>query len=63
MSFFFFSVFYRTGPVWGCLYTCEQRRIWRKECGMVNMVQILAHMYVNGKMRPVEIIPEWRSRG
>jgi hypothetical protein len=30
---------------------------------MVNMVQILAHMYVNGKMRPVEIIPEWRSRG
>jgi hypothetical protein len=27
----------------------------------VNMVQILCNMYVNGKMRPVEVIPGMRG--
>jgi hypothetical protein len=28
-----------------------------KGCERVNMVQIHAHIYVNGKMRPIEIMP------
>jgi hypothetical protein len=32
-----------------------------KGCRRGNMVEILLHMYVNGKMRPVETIPGMRE--
>jgi hypothetical protein len=31
--------------------------------GRVNMVQTLVHIYVNGKLVPVETIPEWGVGG
>jgi hypothetical protein len=34
-----------------------------KRCRRVNIVQYCVHMYVNGKVRPVETIPGWGRKG
>jgi hypothetical protein len=35
----------------------------RKRCKRVNVVKYYVHMYVNGKMRPVETIPGLEEGG
>jgi hypothetical protein len=61
---FFFFLFYKkgeqeskTGPVWEVGSSGNGEEI-RKGCERENMVEIFCtHIYVNGKMRPVETIP------
>jgi hypothetical protein len=45
--------------MWGRLQWGEDIR---KGCRRVNIVEILIHMHVNGKMRPVETIQGMRGR-
>jgi hypothetical protein len=46
----------RTGPVWG-VGTSVRRKEWGKSIGVQMWCKYCVHMYVNGKMRPVETIP------
>jgi hypothetical protein len=34
-----------------------------KGCGRVSIVKYCVHIYVNGKMKPVETFQEWEQRG
>jgi hypothetical protein len=45
------------GPVWGVGTNGRGGEDIRKGCRRVNVVEYYAHMYVSGKMRPVETIP------
>jgi hypothetical protein len=33
---------------------------YKERCGRVNVVELCVLMYENGKVRPVETVPEWQ---
>jgi hypothetical protein len=57
---FFFQKWRTGGQNKSCL---GSRKDVQRGYKRVNMVQILCNMYVNGKMRPVETIPEMEEEG
>jgi hypothetical protein len=58
MSFFFLLLNQRTGrQIRSCTGTSGRVQEVGKGHRRVNIVKYCVHMYVNGKMRPVETIP------
>jgi hypothetical protein len=65
MSIFFYKIREqeeRTGSILGGV-SVRRRKYGGKGYGRVSIVKYCVHIYVNGKMKPVETFQEWEQGG